>query len=327
MSKRVQPSGNVTRTLPPPARRSRRAMSCAGRGVVGEEVRARARRCPRRPSARSQSAKRRGLATTPAPRGCAARWPGVRAARDDDLHRASLPRARARPGRGRRATVDAANATSAERRAAPTRAGASGDRAPPAPPAAPLARLAPPLAASAASARRSSPRLARRASSHDCRMAHAAASSMRARAFLPRTSLACSDRCACTVVSRSSQSSTSRPVASAICCASARASRAAIPSPPLMSSGSPTTKRTTLSSSASAFRAARSALRSRPSSAPRGCAMQPQVVVDGDADARLARVERDRSVPSRPRPARLPRRRPGRQPCDRALDPAVRWRS
>ena len=103
----------------------------------------------------------------------------------------------------------------------------------------------------------------------------AEASSIRARAFFPVTPLSVSARCAWTVVRRSSNSSTSHEVASAIAWAVSRARRAASPSVPRMSSGNPTTIRPMLSSSTRARSASSSAGRGLAASAPRGCAIMP----------------------------------------------------
>ena len=128
-----------------------------------------------------------------------------------------------------------------------------------------LVRRARCCAGSAASPRSRAPRR-RRASAprvepglEDRRPADA--SSIRALAFRPCTSLAASARRACTVVRRSSHSSTSQPVASAMACAMSRAFRAESPSPPFMSSGKPTTKRPISSSRTRSHQARRRARR------------------------------------------------------------------
>ena len=194
MSKRVQPSGNVTRTLPPArapleARHELRAgvASSVSRCVPGHD----AARAARQRAARAT--KRRGLETTPALARMRRERRPASAPRGTSTSTA-LPLPGPVLGRveRRRATSTRASATSAEAEQRPQRAGAPGParagRCGPAPrraACAPLASLrALPRVLIAATSRR-------RASSHDCRMAHAAASSMRARAFLPRTSLAC----------------------------------------------------------------------------------------------------------------------------------------
>ena len=143
-----------------------------------------------------------------------------------------------------------------------------------------------------------------RASSHDWRIAHAAASSMRARAFLPRTSLAASARWAWTVVSRSSQSSTvaarsRRPPAGR----GARASRAEAPRRRACRGAAPrrSAARSRRSASSSSAASERLAGRRRSRRAAR-VGQQAELVVDGHADARLARVERANVVPSEPPP-------------------------
>ena len=144
-------------------------------------------------------------------------------------------------------------------------------------------------------------RRACRASSHDWRMAQAAASSMCARAFFPRTSLAASARCACTVVRRSSHSSTSRPVASATAAPGAgRPARAAFPSPAVHVERQPDDEAPHVLARPPE---PRSAVGQRPAVAPvEGAARmrhQAELVVDGHADARA-------------RPGRARRRRPAR---------------
>ena len=289
MSKRFHPSGNVTRAVPAEARRSRRAIS--SRGLASS-----ARRClpittplvP--PVARTQSAKRRGLETTPAPASAAARPAGRRVLHDHDLDAVALPGPSRRRiedeeprGRGERGERRSAAASAVATRAEGPSSARAGAEAPSArrPGGSLRARFA--CAASAgvatgrfAAARHGSFRRACRASSHDWRIAQAAASSMCARAFFPRTSLAASARCAWTVDRRSSQSSTTRPVASATSCARRRASRGRRPlaAPACGAAGRRrTAARSPPPPAPGAPRA--SALGSRGSRVPRGCARRP----------------------------------------------------
>ena len=247
MSKRVHPSGKVTRAVPADAAPLEARHELARGRVVGEQVLARddaARPArgphPEREESRARDDARRREGRRPA------RRPSV--GRDRRSRRRGPAPARASTGTGRRARrrpTNAASPTAAPiavashaARSALRRpgdgapAGVEGERRGPA-----LAPLRSPTRRRLAPAP-SSPahRPARRAcaSSHDWRIAHAAASSMCARAFFPRTSLAASARLACTVERRSSQSSTMRPVASATCCASAPGVPGRIPFAALM---------------------------------------------------------------------------------------------
>ena len=311
MSKRFQPSGNVTRALPPPAPLEARH-ELRGAGVVGEEVRAARRLAPAPPLAGAARG-RRGAGCRRGPRTPARRRRA--ASGRSSACGTSTSTGRPCPGRARRVETKSqarrrdhdaghrerhqpTDARAAARAACPAGGRRPGPSFPgPSRPALSLAAACP----SPLILRRSDARRATTGGSRTPRPRRSGPA-----AFLPRTSLAVRERGACTVVSRSSQSSTSRPVASAICCAICP--RLLRRGPPRRScrAGSPTTNRGTFSPPPPGARAQARApcYSARPADGPAGVRHDPQLVVDGDADARPP-GGRARTLPPGPAPGTL----------------------